>query len=78
MRCAETMTDMPQPDVRSIGIQWNLLAVPPLKKLQCKDDINEDITEESEVEETDVDISFHFSRRILQQSKYKFINTYKH
>ena len=57
------MTDMPQPaaDVRSIGIQCNLLAVPPLKKLQCKDDIIEDITEESEVEETDVDTSFHFS-----------------
>ena len=51
------MTDTPQPaaDVRSIGIQCNLLAVPPLKKLKCKDDIIEDITEESEVEETDVD-----------------------
>ena len=56
------MTDMPQPDVRSIGIQCNLLAVPSLKKLQCKDDIIEDITEESEVEETDVDTSFHFSQ----------------
>ena len=56
------MTNMPQPDVQSIGIQCNLLAVPPLKKLQCKDDIIEDITEESEVEETDVDTSFHFSQ----------------
>ena len=27
-----------------------------------KDDIIEDITEESEVEETDVDTSFHFSQ----------------
>ena len=58
------MTDMPQPDVRSIDIdiQCNLLAVPPLKKLQCKDDIIEDITEESEVEETDIDTSFYFSQ----------------
>ena len=52
------MTNTPQPDVRSIGIQCNLLAVPPLKKLQCKDDISKDVTEESEVEETDVDTSF--------------------
>ena len=36
------MTIMPQPDVRSIGIKCNLLAVPPLKKLQCKDDITEE------------------------------------
>ena len=58
------MTDTPQPaaDVRLFGIQCNLLAVPPLKKLKCKDDIIEDITEESEVEETDVDTSFHFSQ----------------
>ena len=58
------MTDTPQPaaDVRSIGIQCNLLTVPPLKKLKCKDDIIEDTTEESEVEETDVDTSFHFSQ----------------
>ena len=40
--CAETMTIMPQLDVRSIGIQCNLLAVPPLKKLQCKVDITEE------------------------------------
>ena len=58
------MTDTPQPaaDVRSIGIQCNFLALPPLKKLKCKDDIIEDITEESEVEETDVNTSFHFSQ----------------
>ena len=59
------MTDMPQPDVQSIGIQCNLLAAPPLKKLHCKADIIEDITEESlpsEAEETDVDTSFHFSQ----------------
>ena len=38
------------------------LAVSPLKKLQCKDNIIEDITEESEVEETYVNTSFHFSQ----------------
>ena len=56
------MTDTPQPaaDVRSIGIQCNILAVPSLKELKCKDDIIEDITEESEVEETDVDTSSLF------------------
>ena len=59
------MTVLPQLDVRSIGIQCNLLAVPPLKKLQCKDDIIQDIIEQSlpsEAEETDVDTSFHFSQ----------------
>ena len=58
------MTDTPQPaaDVQSIGIQCNLLAVPPLKKLKYKDDIIEDITEESKVEETVVDTSFYFSQ----------------
>ena len=52
------MTILPQLDVRSIGIQCNLLAVPPLKKLQCKNDIFKDMIEESllsEVEETDLD-----------------------
>ena len=65
LRCAETMTVTPQPNVQSIGIQCNLLAVPPLKKLQCKDNIIEDISEEplpSEPEETDVHTSFHFSQ----------------
>ena len=59
------MTETPQPaaDVQSIGIQCNLLAVPPLKKLKCKDDIIEDITEESKVEETVVDTSFYFSQK---------------
>ena len=55
------MTVLPQLDVQSIGIQRNLLAVPPLKKLQCADDIIKDIIEESlpsEVEETDLDNSF--------------------
>ena len=58
------MTDTPQPaaDVKSIGILCILLAVPPLKKLKCKDDIIEDIIEESEVEETNIDTSFHFSQ----------------
>ena len=59
------MTVSPQLNVRSIGVQCNLLAVPPLKKLQCKDDIIQDIIEESltsEAEETDVDTSFHFSQ----------------
>ena len=38
---------------------------PSSSKLQCKDDIIEDIAEESlpsEAEETDVDTSFHFSQ----------------
>ena len=40
---------MSHPDLQSIGIQCNLLAVPPLKKLhiQCNGDIIEDIIEES-------------------------------
>ena len=59
--CAETMTIMPQLDVRSIGNQCNLLAVPPLKKLQCKDDITEESLP-SEAEETDLDTSFHLSQ----------------
>ena len=71
--CAETMTIMPQLDVRSIGIQCNLLAVPPLKKLQCKDDITEESLP-SEAEETDLN-TFHFSQ---EETIYKFINTYKH
>ena len=64
MLYTETMTIMPQPDVQSIGIQCNLLAVPPLKRLQCKDDVIEDIEESlpSEAEETDLDTSFHFSQ----------------
>jgi len=55
--CAETMT-MPQLDVQSIGIQCNLLAVPPLKKFQSKDDFVEEILT-TEAEETDLDTSFH-------------------
>ena len=69
------MTIMPQLDVRSIGFQCNLLAVPPLKKLQRKDDITKESLP-SEAEKSDLDTSFH--RKILQQSKYKFINNYKH
>ena len=38
------MTIMHQPNVRSVGIQCDLLAAPPLKKLQFKED---DIIEES-------------------------------
>jgi len=57
MCCAETMT-MPQPDVQSIGVQCNLLAVPPLKKFQSKDNFVEE-TFTSEAEETDLDTSFH-------------------
>ena len=55
------MTVSPQLDVRSIGIQCNLLAVPPLKKLQCTDDIIEESLP-SEVEETDLDNSFQLSQ----------------
>ena len=53
------MTIKPQLDVHSIGIQCDLLAVPPLKKLQCKDDIIEEPLP-SDAEETDLDTSFHF------------------
>ena len=60
--CAETMTIMPQLDVRSIGIQCNLLAVPPLKKLQCKDDITEESLP-SEAEETDLHLFSLFTGR---------------
>ena len=51
--------DYAQPDVWSVGIQCDLLAAPPLKKLQCKED---DIIEESlpsETEGADLDTSFY-------------------
>ena len=51
---AETMTSTTQPDVHSIGIQCNLLAAPPLKKIQYK----EEESPHSEAEETDLDTSF--------------------
>ena len=35
---AETMTSITQPDVQSIGIQCNLLAAPPLRKIQYKEE----------------------------------------
>ena len=66
-----------QPDVQSIGIQHSILTVPPIKKLQCKDNnIIEDvyIDEESllsEAEETDV-TSFHFSQ---EDSYYNRVST---
>ena len=53
------MTIMPQSDVQSVGIQCDLLAAPPLKKLQYKVD---DIIEESlpsETERADPDTSFY-------------------
>ena len=50
----------------SAGCPSNWYPVQPSSsKLQCKDDISEDIAEESlpsEAEETDVDTSFHFSQ----------------
>ena len=55
------MTIMPQPDVRSVGIQCDLLAVAPLRKLQYKEN---DIIEESLPSETqgaDLDTSFYIS-----------------
>ena len=65
----------------SAGRPSNWYSVQPSSsKLQCKDDIIEDISEESlpsEAEETDVDISSHFSQEDTT-TKYKFINTYKH
>ena len=55
---------MPQPDVRSVGIQHDLLtaSLPPLKKLQYKED---DIIEEflpCETEGADLDTSFYISQ----------------
>ena len=55
------MTIMSQLDVRSIGIQCNLLVVSPLQKLQYKDDIIKESLS-SKAEETDLDTSFHFSQ----------------
>ena len=55
---AETMTCITQPDVHSIGIQCNLLAAPPLKKIQYK----EEEFPHSEEEETDLDTSFCVSQ----------------
>ena len=55
------MTIVPQPDVQSIGIQCNVLAAPPLKKLQYKEDLIEESLP-SETEETDLDTSFHISQ----------------
>ena len=56
------MTIMPQPDIWSVGIQCDLLAAPPLKKLQYKED---DIIEESLPSETkgaNLDTSFYISQ----------------
>ena len=55
------MIIVPQPDVQSIRIQCNLLAAPPLKKLQYKELIEESLP--SEAEETDLDTSFHVSQK---------------
>ena len=59
------MTD--RPDVRSVEIQCDLLAVPPLKKLSRKDaDVSHETKAESiasdhdsAAEDTDLDTSFH-------------------
>ena len=53
--------EMPVPEVHSVEVQCNLLAAPPLRKLQHLEDINEESLP-SEVEETDLDTSFHFSQ----------------
>ena len=50
-----------QPNVRSVAIQCNLLAVPPLQKLVRKQDILRDSNAKSitsEPEDTDLDSSF--------------------
>ena len=49
------------PHMQSIVIQRNLLAAPPLKKFQYKEDIIEE-TLPSEAEETDLDTSLHISQ----------------
>ena len=53
--------EMPEPEVQSIGIQCNLLAAPPLKKLQSLEDVTEESLP-SEVEETDLNAPFHVSQ----------------
>ena len=53
------MTD--QPDLRSIGIQCNLLEAPPLQKLETEQDYPSDSKAESitsDPEDTDLDTSF--------------------
>ena len=53
------MTD--RPSVRSVAIQYNLLAVPSLQKLVREQDISSDLIAESitsEPEDTDLDSSF--------------------
>ena len=56
------MTIMPQPDVWSVGIQCDLLAAPPLKKLQYKEgDINEESLP-SETKGADLDTRFYISQ----------------
>ena len=55
------MTVVTQPAVQSVGVQCNLLAVPPLKKLQYKEDIIEESLP-SEAEETDLNTFFHMSQ----------------
>ena len=58
----ETMTiETVQPEVHSIGIQCNLLAAPPLRKLQSLEDVTDESLP-SEVEETDLDTSFYISQ----------------
>ena len=56
------MTIMPQPDVQSVGVQCDLLAAPPLKKLQYKEDDTIEESLPSETEGADLDTSFYFSQ----------------
>ena len=64
-----TMTiEMPVPEVHSAGVQCNLLAAPPLRKLK---NLEESLP--SEVEET---FHFLFPRKKAQLSKYKWVHTY--
>ena len=51
-----------RPDLRSIAIQCDILAAPPLRKLGMEQDVPRDFKAESipsNPEDTDIDASFH-------------------
>jgi len=51
-----------RPKLRSVGIQCDLLAVPPLRKLARGDDVPSEVVNEpitSDPEDTDLDTSFN-------------------
>ena len=61
---AGTMTEYQARSVQSIGIQCNLLAVPPLRKFKVQDQEYSDqhTSEPEDTDVTDMDASFQFSQ----------------